>query len=169
MSERMRRARERFWARVHKDGPTVRKELGPCWLWTGARKPSGYGLAWDGERTQHAHRIALEWCLGRRLNDGHEACHKCDERACVRPDHLFEGTRLENAADARTKGRRLHLRGDRSPRARLRAAQVIVIRRRFKAGETHLALAREFAVSEATIAHAISGRNWGHVKEGLPQ
>src|SRR4051812_27991288 len=33
---RSRSLADRFWSKVNKDGPVVRSDLGPCWIWTGA-------------------------------------------------------------------------------------------------------------------------------------
>jgi hypothetical protein len=85
----------RFWAYV---------ERGPgCWRWTGPATPSGYGKMRVSAQTVSAHRLA--W----RLVHGEEApnlvCHKCDNKACVRPSHLFSGTHTDNMRDMVAKGR----------------------------------------------------------------
>lgn len=86
----------RFWAKVDKSGE--------CWLWTGATR-NGYGHFRMPEGPVYAHRLSLSWALGRPLAPGMEACHRCDVSACVRPDHLFEGTRADNAKDMGRKRR----------------------------------------------------------------
>jgi hypothetical protein len=94
------RSARRFWARVRRgDG---------CWEWQGTRLPTGYGFAgtsYDrlvGER--YAHRIAYVMEHG-TIPRGMCICHKCDNPACVRPDHLFLGTYQDNTRDAMRKGR----------------------------------------------------------------
>lgn len=49
---------------------------------------------------------ALQQKLGRELRLGYEACHHCDIRQCIEPEHLWEGTRRENQQDSGAKGRR---------------------------------------------------------------
>lgn len=74
--------------------------LGPCWPFAGARTPKGYGLIRDdGGNVAYAHRIALAAALGRPLGPGMLACHKCDEKSCVRPSHLYEGSKSDNELD----------------------------------------------------------------------
>jgi hypothetical protein len=87
----------RFWAKVRKgDG---------CWEWQGATR-HGYGTVWVAEAggMRLAHRIAWELTNG-PIPDGLLACHHCDNRVCVRPDHLFLGTYADNAQDMSRKGR----------------------------------------------------------------
>ncbi len=89
---------ERFWAKVRKsDG---------CWEWTGAANRQGYGRIALGRASgpRRAHRIAWELTHG-PVPDGLWVLHHCDNPPCVRPDHLWLGTRADNARDCRLKGR----------------------------------------------------------------
>lgn len=77
-------------------------ELGPCWVWRGARNADGYGIIrGDHGKLVLVHRVALATALGRPIAEGMFACHKCDIRYCARPAHLYEGTKVENEADKR--------------------------------------------------------------------
>lgn len=90
---------ERFWEKVDKSGD--------CWLWTAALSPEGYGtlsVGGRGEGMVSAHRVSWQLAFGPIPVDK-EVCHHCDVRPCVRPDHLFLGTRKDNMIDCSNKGR----------------------------------------------------------------
>jgi hypothetical protein len=75
-----------------------------CHLWQGARNDGGYGTLTVGCRSQRAHRLA--WSLRHGpIPPRVDVCHRCDERRCVNPDHLFVESHAANMADRGRKAR----------------------------------------------------------------
>lgn len=75
-----------------------------CWLWTGTLTNWGYGRANIKGKRLSAHRVSYEAFVG-PIPGKLLACHKCDTKACVNPDHLFLGDWRDNGRDAANKGR----------------------------------------------------------------
>lgn len=138
----------RFWTKVR---------IGEgCWEWTAGKYANGYGkMGSDGDRgpTLRAHRVSWELANGPIPGD---LCvlHRCDNRACVRPDHLFLGDRGDNFRDCLNKKRRP------LGNPKLTAEQVRAIR---AACGTQQAIADQFGVSRPTISLIKSGKTWSYV------
>ena len=141
-----RPATERVWDHVAKgDG---------CWEWTGETR-YGYGVirvgGRDGARKRiRAHRAAWESVNG-PITDGLFVCHHCDNRGCVRPDHLFLGTNADNMADAAQKGRWVGRNG------KLTREQVIAIR---SSGGTIRAVGKQYGVTSGVISRIRTGASY---------
>lgn len=142
----------RFWSRVNKRGPMLYRELGRCWLWTGAVDKDGYGQIWYKGAQRKAHRVA--WLLEKKAWPNPFALHKCDNPTCVRLAHLFQGTPKDNTADMDAKRRRSG--------KKLNTKQVLIIRKALAEGKrgTGAALARKYAVSKVTISNIKLGNIW---------
>lgn len=152
-------AAERFWPKVAKGGPD------DCWEWTAARDPLGYGFfrMEPDEPMCRAHRAAWTLTHG-AISDGLIACHHCDNPPCCNPSHLFLGTNSDNAADRVAKGRssrKVTHFGETSPKAKLTAAEVGEIRRRYAVGGVvQRELGEEFGVSQTQIGRIVRGVRW---------
>ena len=142
-----------FWAKVEQtDG---------CWLWKGAQIGSGYGNVFRNGRPVLAHRAAFE-LLGGHIPDGMFLCHKCDIRNCVRPDHMFIGTNLDNARDAQRKRRMAH--SENQGKAKLTNAQAEhALRLYFDSGLSCYRIAKHLGVQTGTIHAIVTGRSWPYI------
>lgn len=130
-----------------------------CWDWT-ASKSKGYGQIMVGEKPQRAHRVSFEIFRGEVPDDLH-VCHRCDNRACINPEHLFLGTNADNTADKVAKGRQHRLRGTAHGMAKLTEADVLTIRSATHATDPELAA--RYGVGPEAISAVRHRRNWKHI------
>lgn len=78
------------------------KALSPtgCWTWTGGRFTDGYGSLSYKRRTLRVHRVSASLYLGLDLNDSKAlVCHKCSNKLCFNPEHLYVGNNSTNTLD----------------------------------------------------------------------
>ena len=133
-----------------------------CWTWIGTMR-SDYGQMGFHYRYYLAHVISYALFVG-DVPEGMCVCHKCDNPKCVRPDHLFLGTKAENNADRSKKGRNAPQSGAHNGRAILAEGEVIEIRRAHTAGLfTYKQLATTYEVKTVTIAKICQRKLWKHV------
>lgn len=168
---------QRFWSKV------ARGEADECWLWTGAVSSSGYGAfgAYEDCKSYGAHRFSKEMELGSRLPRHLYACHRCDNKLCVNPAHIFVGTARDNSQDLIQKGLRKaavvrnRRRGDNHP-SRLMPERLVrgalhpnavlsersILEIRSSRGSC-AGLAASYGVSPVTISRIRRRKAWAHV------
>ncbi len=151
---------DRFWSKVD--------ITGDCWLWTGSlNRKNGYGVlsVYDSEQQRHLKMVASRVCYILHFGPipkGLDVCHHCDNRRCVKPEHLFLGTRKENLQDMVSKGRACD--GEKGPRSKLTDQKVQDIRRRYAAGGVSQSqLAREYGVRQPTLNWIVRQKTWKHI------
>lgn len=136
-------------------------------MWTGAKTPTtGYGnIAICAGKCEPTHRVSYALTHGEIPSKMH-VCHRCDNRACVNPDHLFLGTPKDNTADMWSKGRQHSYtamqRGVDRHNAKLTPEVVkdIRLRRRF---ETLSDIAEDYGVSMSVVSNAARRKTWKHI------
>ena len=145
--------RSRFWNRVDLGLPN------DCWEWKGAvMQGIGYGKLWMNGRDEGAHRVSYHLATGRDLTDVVVVRHTCDNRLCVNPRHLLEGTQADNGRDMALRGRSPS--GEKHPNSKLTWAAVRAIRAGYAAGESTVALGARFGVSSTNIGYVLRGHTW---------
>ena len=154
----------RFWSRVSKSPEG-------CWTWTGASLKHGYGIFYCDGKSILTHRFSAK-ISGILVNDNLCVCHTCDRPSCVRPSHLFEGTRQQNTLDMFAKKRDLyslgkkfrnHAKGEDASNHKLRTDEVVSIKKLFSLGGRTSSIARQYGVSQATISNIRHGDTWKHI------
>jgi hypothetical protein len=121
-----------------------------CRVWVGYIDCVGYGRLQFEHYYQKAHRLAWRFANG-PIPGGMKVLHKCDNRRCINPDHLFIGTQKDNVADMILKGRH----GTKTT--------VHKVRQIMKATGSYAEISRRFGLSAGTIRRIKIGEGWKHV------
>jgi hypothetical protein len=136
-----------------------------CWNWTGATK-NGYGSitigsASDGTRhSESTHRASYLEFKG-DIPAGMFVCHKCDNKLCINPDHLFVGTNRDNIADCINKGLFGNHKGSANSQSTLTDDDVRKIRSSpLSQAES---LAASLGVTRGHVLKIMKGERWAHL------
>jgi DNA invertase Pin-like site-specific DNA recombinase len=160
----------RFWRCVDR-----RNDM-DCWNWLGPLNRSGYGLfsLWsleDRGKVIIAHRLSYELHNGPipKGNGAHGTviAHRCDNRRCVNPSHLFACTQAENLRDCLKKGRGNKAAGEKAGRAKLSEQAVKAIRKLIEEGTDRQKLSRAFGVTPQTISDIADLKSWARSSSAI--
>lgn len=135
-----------------------------CWLWVGGLDDSGYGHFCRMRNKVRAHRAAYEAFVG-PIPSGLYVCHRCDNRTCCNPAHLFLGANADNTADRVRKNRTL--RGEQCPGAKLTEVAVRAMRALRSSRPdvwSYSRLGLRFGVDQGTAWYVCAGGGWPHVR-----
>lgn len=120
-----------------------------CWKWLGGKSKYGYGIFHILRKPIRAHRLAWELFFG-PIPEGKLVLHKCRNRDCVNPYHLYLGSQSDNMKDA--------VRDGTHPKLgvyRLEGGQVAKIIELISSGMSLRNIAKAIKVDRHTISEAI--------------
>ncbi len=129
---------------------------GNCWEWTGLERSNGYGVFETKGKLYSAHRFAFYSVFGPIPKDLY-VCHKCDNRKCVRPSHLFLGTAKDNYMDMLSKGRR-KISGEACLFSHYFNEMRIELKRMRNEGKTISYTQKVFNISSETVYSILKGK-----------
>jgi hypothetical protein len=131
-----------------------------CWEWSGTIGNTGYGYQNFNGKLWLAHRYSYFIHFG-ELNSKLFVCHKCDNRKCVNPEHLFLGSAADNINDMVIKKR--HRFGERKSAAKLKDMDIENIKKLYRVhGLFHREIAFIYSVSTRLIGDIVNNKRWTH-------
>lgn len=152
----LRMTADDFWERTEPEPNSG------CLLWLGAPTHRGYGqiqaVDLTGYKNRPAHRIA--WALTFGDPGDIQVLHRCDNRKCVNPAHLFLGTQADNVHDCIAKGRFPRVAGERNGQSKVTSEQVESIRRAAATGMPQRQIARLYGLSQQGVSHIVRRETW---------
>ena len=162
---------ERFWEKVDVRGEDE------CWVWTASKDPDGYGyftLKSHGAEEQKGKTImAHRYSLMMKLNNFDLppevlTRHSCDNRGCVNPRHLLEGSAKDNSADMVERNRQSC--GENHHSAKMTEAQARDCIQTYQTDKQNgrlygslERLAKKHNLSKQVVYRCVSGKTWCHL------
>ena len=138
-----------------------------CWNWEGNIAQGGYGMFSIRRpdirrKTWSAHRIA--WMIQNQqdIPEGMMICHKCDNRRCVNPNHLYAGTGSDNNRDTVIRNRGNRKIEEQCSWSKLTTDDVLYI---LNSSEKQVNLAKQFNIDPSLVSQIKSGKRWNHLHQ----
>jgi len=146
----------RFWSKV-KMG-----KLNECWEWQGAVASNGYGNLKKSfsNNSINSHRISWELHKGKIPKELH-VLHKCDNKLCVNPNHLYLGTNKDNMRDKAE--RNFNIKGEKNHSAKYTNKDILKIRGLYKNGVKQIDIAKIFNTKQGAISDIVNRKVWKHI------
>jgi hypothetical protein len=151
----------RFWEKVNQTEPNL------CWEWNVGINTAGYGwFSISTSKPASAHRVSA-WLSNMlpSLNSELHVLHKCDNRKCCNPNHLFIGTNKDNVADRVKKGRNgfKRMKNEKNGMVKLTNQQVCELRGLyFSSCLSQSKLAKKFNIAQSHVSRIVN-----HVRRGV--
>lgn len=162
ISEKIKNIKELFLKKVN-------KKIDGCWEWMGYIAPNGYGRCpCKSVFTEiSAHRSSYKIFVG-EIPENMWVLHKCDNKRCVNPKHLYLGNVKDNVRDAIDRGqwpigknKKKGSAGEKNNKAKLSEKDVLEIR---NSDEKSKDLSKKYNVCESTILNIIKRITWNHIQ-----
>jgi hypothetical protein len=142
---------------------TRRNDESGCIEWTASKNRSGYGKFGCRTHWIFAHRFAYEMVHG-AIPGGKFVLHHCDNPCCVNVEHLYLGSKKDNARDREARNRGNHVSGTKHGRNKLLQMQVLEIRDAFDTGKySFRKLGKIYGINGKSVADIVDRKNWNHI------
>jgi hypothetical protein len=153
---------KRFWSKV-----SISEDKNACWEWTAGLNKWGYGKFFiniEGgiERIFTASRISY-FISNNHYPSDLNVLHRCDNRKCVNPNHLFLGTHAENSKDMIDKGRCSNQKGENNGGVKHSKELILEIRAKHKKGKSQNSLAKEYGFNSGYVSRIIRRVIWDSI------
>lgn len=130
-----------------------------CWEWQGVINKDGYGLTCFKGKAIRAHRLSFIHASG-LSNGDFLVLHKCDNRRCINPDHLYAGDAARNSLDAKERNRFNPAIGVNQPLSKINDEIAMKI---YTDERPHAEIANDYCVSKSTVSAVKTKRRWKHI------
>lgn len=128
-----------------------------CWEWQGFKDTIGYGRLHYYQIQMSVHRV-IWWIYNGQIKDGLDVCHKCNNKACARIDHLYLATHKQNLKDASRDGLIPH--GEKHYLSKFSEADVLALRDKVANGARITHMVHQYG---GAARSAIIGHTWKHL------
>jgi Txe/YoeB family toxin of Txe-Axe toxin-antitoxin module len=133
-----------------------------CWEYQGKLKDDGYVSCSYRRRIQNGHRLVYQVCIS-PIRENMCICHRCDNRKCINPAHLFQGTIADNIHDSVVKKRHICFRKDLLEIPDLDEKEIVEIINMVLKGFYRKRITEKFNISKNQIRAIMGSKKYRHL------